>query len=255
MNLLKKSLRWLHPLLKPLTQWYLSFPHTYTFELIRIKIFPGVFHPGLFFSTHGLLEWLKNQPLTGERVLELGAGTGLISLYCHRKGAIVTASDINPQALANVKENATRNHAKITIIKSDLFQNLQPTDFDLILINPPYYPKKANTSAEMAWYCGQDFAYFKALFEQLKGLDARTKVVIIFSEDCDIIRIRQLADNCGLMLCQVSAHQTLLERSDIFYILPPYSPLVYKKKLHHQEKISTPTATNAPASAASSLRP
>ena len=99
MGVQKKIRSLLHPILKPVFQWYLSKTRTYTFKGISIKINPTVFHPGLFLSTKLLLKFLLGYQLKNKRILELGAGTGLISFYCAKQGAIVTATDISSLAL------------------------------------------------------------------------------------------------------------------------------------------------------------
>src|SRR5687767_8111395 len=115
MNTSKKILNLFHPLLKPLSAWYLSKVRTYRFQDITVKVHPGVFHPGLFFSTKIILKYLKNLNLQGQRILELGAGTGLISIYCFKKNAAqITASDISISAVSNIRENAVLNKAIIT---------------------------------------------------------------------------------------------------------------------------------------------
>ncbi len=194
MHIRKKILNILHPILKPLSGWYLSHTRSYIYKGIVVKIYPGVFHPGLFFSTKVLLNYLTLQNLKESWVLELGAGTGLISIYSAKNGAVVTASDINPSALLNIADNAETNNVKIKIVNSDLFDNLSAIDFNWIVINPPYYPKKALHEKELAWYCGENFEYFQKLFVQLKNIDLlRSKVIMILSEDCNLEKIHTLA--------------------------------------------------------------
>jgi release factor glutamine methyltransferase len=95
----------------------------------------------------------------------------------------------------NIEENARNCNADINIVQSDLFDNLDPGNFDFIIINPPYYPKNPITESENAWYCGDDFQYFRRLFPQLKS---RTKpsvnIYMIVSEDCEIDKIVNVAN-------------------------------------------------------------
>ena len=46
----------------------------------------------------------KKLPLHGKIFLELGAGNGLISIYAAKKGAKVTATDINPVAVEFLRD-------------------------------------------------------------------------------------------------------------------------------------------------------
>src|ERR1700749_2559201 len=116
----------------PLTRWYLREERKYKYGGIEVSVFPGVFHPGLFHSTRFLLSYLKDQELKNKSLLELGCGTGLISIYSAEKGAIVTASDLNKRALDNAQHNCNFNHAKISFFHSDLFDNIPDQIFDWI---------------------------------------------------------------------------------------------------------------------------
>src|SRR4029079_10565830 len=95
---------------KPLLVKYLSKTRVYRYKDIRLSIAPGVFHPGFFFSTQLLLQYISKLPLQGKRFLELGCGSGLISIAAAKMGAMVTATDINPLATEYLKENSRRNN-------------------------------------------------------------------------------------------------------------------------------------------------
>lgn len=217
MHLLKKILNQLHPVLKPLSQWYLSKPRSYSYKNINVAIYPSVFHPGLFFSTKVFIEYLENRSLNNLHILELGAGSGLISIYCNKRGAVATASDINDTALQNIKSNCQKNDAKVTILKSDLFEKLDPKDFDLILINPPYYPKAVLSNDHLAWHCGEHFEYFERLFSQLEKKTS-AEVLMILSEDCDLNQIFWIAAKHNLKLDQTYAMRKSGEMNYIFRI-------------------------------------
>src|SRR5215470_868186 len=90
---------------RPLTLRYLSKERSYFSNGITLKILPGVFHPGLFFSTKYLLSYLENFDLKNKSLLELGAGSGLISFIAEKREAIVTASDLNERALEGLRIN------------------------------------------------------------------------------------------------------------------------------------------------------
>jgi release factor glutamine methyltransferase len=222
----KKIRGLLHPVLKPVFHWYLSKPRTYYFKNISVKVNPTVFHPGFFFSTKLLLKFLSNRQLKNKKILELGAGTGLISLHCAKQGAIVTATDISHPALQNIKENAEINRVDITIIHSDLFANVSPNNFDIIIINPPYYPKKIETEKDYAWFCGENFEYFQRLFYQIsKQSNILSEILIILSEDCEISKIKAIAREQQLELVMVHKKKILGEWNYIFHLQYMRSPV------------------------------
>ncbi len=217
----KKGLKFFHPILKRLARIYLSRPRNYTYQGITIKVLPGVFHPGLFFSTKVFIEYLATINLTNKKVLELGAGSGLISIFCSKQGAQVTASDINTVALEGIQENASLNAANVRVIFSDLFDNLEEMDFNYILINPPYYPRKPKNEEEQAWFCGEDFEYFYKLFKQLKNkhlIDCT--ILMILSEDCDIEKIKMISSQNQFSFQKILTKRVNSEQNYIFSIIP-----------------------------------
>ena len=78
--------------------------------------------------------------LKNKSFLELGCGSGIISLLASKRGAKVTASDINQTALDYLATNASKNELAVKTVFSDLFQNLENQTFDYIVVNPPYNP-------------------------------------------------------------------------------------------------------------------
>ena len=193
-RLRRRFRRIVQPFLARLYRWYLSKPRWYRYEGLSVRVLPTVFHPGFLISTKVFLKFALQQNLQNKKVLELGAGSGLIALSAVRAGAIVTATDINPNAIASIKESAKKNQLSLTLIESDLFQKIPSQHFDFIFINPPYYPRQVTNLEEVAFFCGVDFDYFRQLFPQLfPFLKSTTRAFMILSEDCEIETIREIA--------------------------------------------------------------
>ncbi len=128
---------------------YLRKDRRYTYDGIDLLVKHGVFHPGLFFSTKFLLDTLRGEKLADKTVLELGAGSGLISFWCAARKAKVTATDINPVAIQGLQQNNRWVRPALQqIIQSDLFAHIPVQPFDYLIINPPYYPRRATNDAE-----------------------------------------------------------------------------------------------------------
>jgi HemK-related putative methylase len=66
-------------------------------------------------------------------VLEVGCGSGLVSLELARQVESLVALDINPHAVRATRERG------VEVIRSDLFGGIRGK-FDLIIFNPPYLP-------------------------------------------------------------------------------------------------------------------
>ncbi len=215
----RKVKRIISPALVFIVNQYLKKERIYSYEDIKVVILPGVFHPGLFFSTKILLRYLTNYDLNGKKLLELGAGSGLISIYCQKKGASVIASDISEKVIKNLHLNIEMNNASIKIIQSDLFDNISDCDFDFIIINPPYFAKDPIDEDDYAWYCGRDLQYYKKLFLQLRKFQNNKVIILmILSEDCRIDEIKIIAKNNNFEFKLVSEIKNWLEINHLYSI-------------------------------------
>ncbi|MBR3641337.1 MAG: methyltransferase [Oscillibacter sp.] len=84
----------------------------------------------------------------GERVCDLGCGTGLLGLLLlQRQGALrVTGVELDPRAAALADRAAEENAltGRFSVLCADLRESktlLPAGSFDLVICNPPYYPK------------------------------------------------------------------------------------------------------------------
>ena len=109
-------------------------------------------------------------------ILDIGTGSGAIAISLKKHlDSNVTASDISAKALEIAKENAINNNAKITFIKSDIFENIKGK-FDIIISNPPYiaYDEEIedivkNNEPHIALYAKDKGLYFyKKIINQAK---------------------------------------------------------------------------------------
>jgi release factor glutamine methyltransferase len=203
----------------PVVNYYLSRERKVRVGDIFLKIPVGVFHPTLFLSTLFLLEFIESQLIENLKALELGAGSGLLSIAMAKRGALVTASDISEKACAAVQENGVINDVSIEVIHSDLFDDFVNRQFDIIVINPPYYPRNPQNEAEKAWFCGADFEYFHKLFAQLGDfLSENGGAIMVLSEDCAIDQISRLAREAGYDWKQIAQKKRGGELNYLFEI-------------------------------------
>lgn len=213
-NFLKKIT---HPFLRLGLKIYYFKPRKFFYEGICIKVHPDVFPPHLTLSTTILMDFIKEKKLTNKSFLELGCGSGIISLFAAKKGAKVTATDINLTALAFLTDNAKKNNLELEVIASDLFQSLPNRTFDCIVINPPYYPKTPKNVKEKAWFCGEAFEYFEQLFPQLKNyISVANEILMILSEDCEIEKIKAIASKSGIAFTMIGEKKVVGEKNYIF---------------------------------------
>ena len=183
---------------------YIRKERVYKHAGLRLAVPPGVFHPGVFFSTPVFISFLQKIDFQGKTVLDVGTGSGLLALFAARKGATVTALDINPLAVETARRNAVANGLAITVVESDLFANVPAQAFDIILINPPYFPANPRNTADRAFFVGENWEYFEQLFRQLPAcLSAGTQTWMILSDKCNFEEIAGIAAANGFRLATV----------------------------------------------------
>ena len=88
-------------------------------------------------------------PKAGQTVLDVGAGTGIVSLCLAYRApkAAITGLEIQPESFALAKENAALNHkeASINFILCDIAnptKEIKDKTFDFVITNPPYATEK-----------------------------------------------------------------------------------------------------------------
>jgi release factor glutamine methyltransferase len=96
----------------------------------EFQLLDGVYDPGD--DSFLLVEAALREARPGEKVLEIGTGSGIVSLFV-KDIADVVATDINPEAARNARLNGVR------VIRTDLFNGICGK-FDLVIFNPPYLP-------------------------------------------------------------------------------------------------------------------
>lgn len=90
-------------------------------------------------DSYFLKEYLEGLDLEGKQVLEVGSGSGILSVSMAEKGAEATAVDINPEAVEATEKRAEEAGVELEAFRSDLFDEVDGK-YDLIVFNPPYLP-------------------------------------------------------------------------------------------------------------------
>ncbi len=137
-------------------------PYTVSILDKNFIVLPKVFSPKYFFDTE---IFAKKLPIEkNSSLLEIGPGTGIISVIACFKGAKkVVAIDINPQAVKNTSLNIQKHKLskKFEVRHGDLFKPLNKQEtFDVIFWNVPFglVNKKALSTLEKAVF---DYQYIK----------------------------------------------------------------------------------------------
>lgn len=82
-----------------------------------LRLDPGLsFGAGSHPTTASCLQWLASRLDAGQRLLDVGCGSGILALAAHKLGAgAVVAVDTDPQARCASRRNAARNNVPLTV--------------------------------------------------------------------------------------------------------------------------------------------
>ncbi|KAK2595202.1 hypothetical protein QQS21_007055 [Conoideocrella luteorostrata] len=111
-------------------------PYVASIGGFQVYIHPDVYSPKYFPET---LWYGKNLPpiVKGKSFLEVGIGSGLVSLHLAASGSRVVGVDINPHAVETTQKNFADNQQVGRFFVSDIFDNIDDT-FDYIFWNHPW---------------------------------------------------------------------------------------------------------------------
>lgn len=172
---------------------------------IEVTIFDKVFWEPL--DTVSLRKLLRETPVvTDKRVLEIGTGSGLLSLCALQAGAShVVATDVNPNAVANARYNAEALGAKerfevrqVSQSERGAFAVIRDDEtFDIIISNPPWVDRKPGRIEDFALY-DEAFLLMRTLFDGLPNhLNPGGKALLAYGSVSGIRMLYKLSAEKG----------------------------------------------------------
>ncbi len=118
----------------------------------------------------------------GERVVEIGSGTGILSVKAARSGGVVVSIDLNPYAAEATLCTAKLNGVSIEVINCDMFSCIRDKYWDVAIFNPPYLPVSEFRSwIEYSWSGGDKGV--EVLLRFLNSVKARRVYTLYSSVD------------------------------------------------------------------------
>ena len=116
-------------------------------------------------ETETLIEHIENSKLQPKSIHDLGTGTGCIAIELSKifPKATVDAVDLSTKAISIAKTNAKKINANVRFLNSNWYQKVS-LKYDLIVSNPPYVDKSANTNESLK------FEPEEAIFSDENGL-------------------------------------------------------------------------------------
>lgn len=189
---------------------------------IKLRKCDGVYFP----SDDSILLATSIKPT--DTMLEIGCGSGLISIYMAMSGATVKCSDIDPRAVACTNYNAQLNDQDIRAVEGDMF-NAISGKFSTIVFNPPYLSgedAEADIEDSKQWYGGKDgLDITRTFLEQCdKFLKKNGTAYIILSSLTDIQSLKKQFHNLSFTV--VGERSFFFERIYCFCV----SGFVYDEK-------------------------
>lgn len=158
---------------------------------LRIDADPDVYPPSE--DSILLIESLDVKP--GDRVLEIGCGSGVVSIHCALNGCEVACGDINPKAVELAARNAGYAGVEINARETDVYSNVEGV-YDVIVFNLPYLPVDEEGLLAKAWSGGPDG--LGPLPELLAGIPEHLaeggKVVVVVSSLMDTAELWDLLE-------------------------------------------------------------
>ena len=118
------------------------------------------------------------------RMLDMGAGTGIVGLHAAVAGADVAAVDVDARAVENVRCNAIGNGLDLEVVQSDLFADVDG-HFDRIMFNPPYLPAE---DGDVRWDGGPGgVAVARRFLDEATGhLEKKGRIYLLLSTRGDV---------------------------------------------------------------------
>ena len=169
-----------------------------TFEYLGLTI---VVPPGVMPITgvsHLLGQAVLAEVREGDRVLDMGTGSGVNAILAAKRGAEVLAVDINDRALETATANAGRNEVadRVEIRRSDVFSDVEGS-FDLIIFDPPFrwFPPRDLFEAAMA---DDGYQAMTRFFREARThLSPGGRMLIFFGTSGDLGYLQQLMGGEG----------------------------------------------------------
>ncbi len=175
-----------------------------------LTILPGVLDPT---TGEGSLIMLECRDLfVGDRVLDMGTGSGNLSILAAVKSGHIVAVDISPVAVECAQMNVRRHGLteRIDVRLGDLFAPLRPDEkFDLALINPPFLEGKPRAGIDRAMMDPEYDMLTRFLQNVGKYLTPAGRVLLCFGCVGDLAYLHNLIALCGFACSIRKARVTL----------------------------------------------
>lgn len=178
----------------------------------EFELLDEVYDPGE--DSFLLVDAAVKEAKPGDRVLEVGTGSGIVSLFV-KDIADVVATDINPFACKNAQKNGIR------IVRADIFNGICGR-FDLVIFNPPYLPtskdEKLHSWLDRAFDGGATGREVLERFvrDLYRILAPGGRVLTVFSTLTGVEEVKKIFEAHGFSVLQVAEEKVPFEKLIVF---------------------------------------
>ena len=173
------------------------------------------------FDTEILIQETLKIAKSNDKILDMCTGSGIIGITLSKEvqNSKVYGSDISIKALEIAKENNEIHNGNVSFIQSNLFENIEEKEFDIIISNPPYIneedmkqlEEQVKKEPDLALYGGKDgLDFYKKIASKGKeflkrkgyilfeiGYDQKNSVSLTLKEN-EYTKIKCISDLNGI---------------------------------------------------------
>src|SRR5688572_18176961 len=163
---------------------------------LTVFVPPTVFPPT---DPYLLATAVSSEVRAGDRVLDVGTGSGVNAVVAAARGATVLGLDINADAVTCARQNAERNglSSTATFRVSDLFDGVKGL-FDVIVFDPPFRWFRPRDRIEAA-IADEDYRTLTRFMRKAPTfLETGGRILLHFGTSADIDYLYELIGQSGL---------------------------------------------------------
>ena len=188
---------------------------------VPLRVLPQVMPPKLFRTGAYLASILTPEMIpSGSQILDMGTGTGIVSIFTASRASRVVAVDINPEAVRCTQINVTRHllEDKIDVRHGDLFESVGEETFDRIIFNPPFLKGTPSIPFEQALYGGDTIERFCS--EAKRYLKENGEILLLLSTLAEVEQILTIARKNGFSIDLLSEKHYINESLMLYRFRP-----------------------------------